>query len=292
MVNPAAAFVVPSPGDPLSTFSPLIEEVGRSGARLVGAAAALTDDQVRAPSALPSWTRGQVLVHLARSADAYTWLLRSARGHPDPGSRPNTAPPDPAETRAESGAELAADVRHSLVCFVEEAGSTPSDAWNRLVTALAGWRHPAWFTLRRCLRELETHHVDLRCGYRTADWPASYVRWALDDTLATLKARRFPLGSAEAVDLGHRWELTPGGPAVSAPGHVLLGSPAARPAPARTCRSRRPGRNRPPPAGAAHATPDGYGRGQRAQAPRAMPYGLVDRARTGVHPVPSRALYH
>ncbi|MET9251882.1 hypothetical protein [Nonomuraea sp. NPDC003709] len=44
----------------------------------------------------------------------------------------------------------------------------------------------------------------------------------------TLTARRFPIGSAEAVDLGHQWELTPGRPEISAPGHTLLGWLASR----------------------------------------------------------------
>ncbi|MFC5827649.1 maleylpyruvate isomerase family mycothiol-dependent enzyme [Nonomuraea insulae] len=225
----------------------LVEEVTRSSARLVGAAAGLSDDQVRAPSALPAWTRG--LRHVARSADAYTWPLRSARGCPQPGSRPNTVPPP---GTAEGAAELAADVRLSLERLAEEARALPADAWDRLVTALAGWRHPAWFTLWRCLRELETHHLDLRHGYRTADWPASYVMWALDGTLATLKAQQFPIGSAEAVDLGHRWELTPGGPSVAADGHVLLGWLAGRTA--------GPGENLPiPPAWPQPPTP-GWGR--------------------------------
>ncbi|MEO3874780.1 maleylpyruvate isomerase family mycothiol-dependent enzyme [Nonomuraea sp. B12E4] len=205
---------------PEEAVSGLAEEVARSGTRLIRAAAALTDAEVHALSGVPPWTRGQVLVHVARSADAYTWLLRSARECSQPGGRPDPAPPP---GNAETSAQLAADLRLSLERFLEEVRTMPADAWTRLVTALAGWRHPAWFTLWRCLRELETHHLDLRCGYRTADWPASYVTWALDDTLATLKAQRFPLGSAEAVDLGRRWGLTPGGPAIAAAGHVLLG---------------------------------------------------------------------
>lgn len=159
-------------------------------------------------------------MHVARSADAYTWLLRSARGRARLGARPEPAsPPD----NAADATHLATDLRLSLERFVGEATMMPADAWDRLVTALTGWRHPAWFILWRCLRELETHHLDLCCGYRTADWPTSYVTWALEDTFATLKAQRFGLSSAEAVDLGRRWELMPGGPAVAADGHVLLG---------------------------------------------------------------------
>ncbi|MFD1933471.1 hypothetical protein ACFSKW_18600 [Nonomuraea mangrovi] len=115
---------------------------------------------MRAPSALPTWTRGHVLAHLARSANA---------------------------------------------------------------------------CLYRCWREVETHHVDLDAGYRTADWPAAYVSWALDDTLTSLAARSFPVGRVEAVDLGRSWTVSPTGPAVAGSGHALLGwlswrAPCAPPA--------------------------------------------------------------
>ena len=39
----------------------------------------LTDDQAREPSLLPGWTRGHVLTHLARNADAMVNLLTWAR---------------------------------------------------------------------------------------------------------------------------------------------------------------------------------------------------------------------
>ena len=35
----------------------------------------LTDDQAREPSLLPGWSRGHVLTHLARNADAMVNLL-------------------------------------------------------------------------------------------------------------------------------------------------------------------------------------------------------------------------
>ncbi|MER5808278.1 maleylpyruvate isomerase N-terminal domain-containing protein [Streptomyces sp. NPDC002033] len=47
--------------------------------RLHGAVATLTDDDVRAPSLLPGWTRAHVLTHIARSADSRTRLLTAAR---------------------------------------------------------------------------------------------------------------------------------------------------------------------------------------------------------------------
>jgi maleylpyruvate isomerase len=47
--------------------------------RLLTSAAALDDDAVRGPSLLPGWTRGHVLTHLARNADA---LLEVLAGRP------------------------------------------------------------------------------------------------------------------------------------------------------------------------------------------------------------------
>ncbi|ADI12547.1 hypothetical protein SBI_09429 [Streptomyces bingchenggensis BCW-1] len=98
----------------------------------------------------------------------------------------------------------------------------PTERWPTLVTALAGWRHPAWYTLHRARRELETHHVDLNLGYTTTDWSTSYVIWALDDTIATLTARDFPIARIEATDLDRSWTLAPTVPAATGPGHALL----------------------------------------------------------------------
>lgn len=99
----------------------------------------------------------------------------------------------------------------------------PVERWDTLVTALAGWQHPAWYTLHRCWRELETHHVDLNVGYRPSDWPTAYVTWALDDTLPALAARDFPLSRVDAPDLGRCWTLSPTGATLTGPGHALLG---------------------------------------------------------------------
>ncbi len=43
--------------------------------RLMTTAAALTDEQARAPSLLPGWTRGHVITHIARNADSLGNLL-------------------------------------------------------------------------------------------------------------------------------------------------------------------------------------------------------------------------
>ncbi|MFD8542764.1 hypothetical protein [Streptomyces sp. NPDC059649] len=87
---------------------------------------------------------------------------------------------------------LVADLTGSLDLLLDEAAAMPVEGWTALVPALAGWRHPAWFTLPRCRRELETHHVDLKFGYSTANWTAECATWALDDTLTALTGPHFP----------------------------------------------------------------------------------------------------
>ncbi|MGD3106149.1 maleylpyruvate isomerase N-terminal domain-containing protein [Streptomyces sp. YGL11-2] len=144
----------------------LIDDVVRSSSRLTRAVAGRTDAELRAPSQREGRTRGHVLAHVAHSADAYVWLLCLARTGAEPGPRGDAAAlaRAMAETAALPAVELVAEVRGCLERFVAEAREMPAAAWDGMVTALAGWRHPAWYTLRRCLRELETHHLDLDVG--------------------------------------------------------------------------------------------------------------------------------
>ncbi|MFJ8624863.1 maleylpyruvate isomerase family mycothiol-dependent enzyme [Kitasatospora sp. NPDC093550] len=223
------------PADPTrAELAALLAEVRASAGHLTATLDGLTDRQAREPSALPDWSRAQVITHLARSADAYRRLLTRAGTGVESGPRADAAAPARAlrEGADRGAAELVADLRRSLDGMFEAAAAMPEDRWSVLVPALAGWRHPAWFTLHRARREFETHHVDLNLGRGPADWPAGYVTWALDATAATLGARDFPVARLEAVDLGRAWTLGAAGPVVSGPGHVLLAWLAGRgPAP-------------------------------------------------------------
>ncbi|GHE03061.1 maleylpyruvate isomerase family mycothiol-dependent enzyme [Streptomyces alanosinicus] len=200
-------------------------DVVRSGERLVQTAAALSDAALQAPALLPGWTRGHVLAHVAHSVDAYVWLLRLAHTGQEPAPRADAAALSAAVERdaALSTARLTARLQGSLDRFAGLAQATPAPVWDRLVPALAGWLHPARYLLLRCLRELETHHLDLGLGHGTEQWPDAYVSWALEDTLATLRAQGFPLASVRAVDLGRSWSPAAEGPSVAGAGHQVLG---------------------------------------------------------------------
>ena len=49
-----------------------------STARLFETLEVISDLDVTRPSELPDWTVGHVLTHLARNADSFSWILRSA----------------------------------------------------------------------------------------------------------------------------------------------------------------------------------------------------------------------
>ncbi|GAA2376776.1 maleylpyruvate isomerase N-terminal domain-containing protein [Streptomyces cuspidosporus] len=119
-------------------------------------------------------------------------------------------------------AEFIADLRDSLDRMLDEAAAMPADRCPTLVTALAGWRHPAWYTFHRARRELVVHHRDLKHSYTTHGWPTGYVTWAPDETAASLAARNFPEARFEATDLDRSWTLAPTGPTATGPGHALL----------------------------------------------------------------------
>ncbi|MFG2844523.1 maleylpyruvate isomerase family mycothiol-dependent enzyme [Kitasatospora sp. NPDC048296] len=205
-------------------FAGLLEAVRASAERLGASVGTLTDREAREPSPLPGWSRGHVLTHLARSADAYRWMLAVARTDTPAGPRADSAE---LERRLREGAErgagaLVTDLRGSLDGLLADAAALPAERRAVLVAALAGWRHPAWYLLWRAWRELEVHHVDLNLGYSARSWPEAFVRRALEESVAALAARRVAVARIEAEDLGRTWTLGEQGPVVRGPGHALL----------------------------------------------------------------------
>src|SRR5690625_6139352 len=61
--------------DPASVLDAVEEATGR----LLRTASQVRPDQIGGPSLLPGWTRGHVLAHMSRSAEAMVRLLEGAR---------------------------------------------------------------------------------------------------------------------------------------------------------------------------------------------------------------------
>jgi maleylpyruvate isomerase len=160
--------------------------------RLIRNAGALTDEQVAEDSLLPGWTRGHVLTHIARNADALRNLLIWARtGVETPAYASQQAREDDIEAGASrTAAELAADVSRSAEAFLITAADLPVAARLARVSILGAEDFPAALVLTRRLVEVELHYTDLGCGYRRADWPAAFATMDLPEPMRTFRSTR------------------------------------------------------------------------------------------------------
>jgi maleylpyruvate isomerase len=159
--------------------------------RMWRSASQLTEADCRAPSLLPGWSRGHVLVHWAGNADGQTRMLEAAMR----GEVAAQYPGGDAQREAdiETGSARPArlilwDVR-AAVDRVEDAWRRmPPEAWSRPTDARIGPR-PAWQSVWARWRETEIHHVDLDVGYTHDHWPAEFVRLMLPRVVPTLGTR-------------------------------------------------------------------------------------------------------
>jgi maleylpyruvate isomerase len=170
----------------------LSDQIDDANQRLLGTARILTDPDVREPSLLPGWTRGHVLTHLCRGADALRTLLAGARAGEDrPAYASEQARADAIEKGAgRSAKDLAADLAGSAMALRTIARGLPGEAWQYQVRIPGGARIPAAGLLTRRLAEVELHHADLGRGYGPADWPASFVSLDLAEPMRGQRAER------------------------------------------------------------------------------------------------------
>ena len=137
----------------------------------------LSEADLHASSRLPDWTRGHVLCHLARNADALGNLLESARTGEQIYAYPSR------EQRAAdiaAGADRPLDVQAADIVEAHEAFRDRAERitdWDVTVIRMAGDSGiPAWWVPLLRLGEVEIHHLDLDTGYDIAQWPPVWVR--------------------------------------------------------------------------------------------------------------------
>ncbi|HWU08998.1 MAG TPA: maleylpyruvate isomerase family mycothiol-dependent enzyme [Streptomyces sp.] len=146
-----------------------LEAVREATDRLLSATGTMDDGAVAEPSLLPGWSRGHVLAHLSRNADALVNVLQG---------RPMYANSETRDADIERGASrpLAgqlADLRASGAAFLA-AAEAPTD-WSRTVTLRNGVTDSASRIPFRRWAEVELHHVDLGVGYGLEDLPEEFV---------------------------------------------------------------------------------------------------------------------
>jgi maleylpyruvate isomerase len=165
----------------------VLTQLEQSAARLEATLAGLTEQQARGASQLPDWSRGHVVTHLSRNADAVRRLalgvLTGAPATMYPGG------PEARNAAIEEGADrpvelLVADQHFTGERLLTELRRLPDDALDTPVT----WRKPATARDLATMRwkEIEIHHLDLDLGYTAADWPREFVEATLNAELAAL----------------------------------------------------------------------------------------------------------
>ncbi|MFC9797024.1 maleylpyruvate isomerase family mycothiol-dependent enzyme [Streptomyces sp. NPDC127584] len=192
--------------------------------RLLSAAGSLDNAAGAEPSRLPGWTRGHVLAHVARNADALVNVLRGLPMYPDAATRD-------ADIERDSGRPLdvqLADLRATADRF-QALGAEPAD-WSRTVELRNGVLDSASRIPFRRWAEVDLHHVDLGVGYELEDLPEEFT----DRETAFLADRFAGLESVPATSLraddGREWKTggTSGGVAVTGPAAEILGWLAGR----------------------------------------------------------------
>ena len=206
----------------LPPWDSLLGWVAEGQQRTEGAAAGLDDARLREPSRLAGWSRGHILSHLARNADALVNLLAWARTGVE--SR-MYATADAREEGINAGAdrdvaEQLADLTASGSRFLRAAEAVPEARRSFCVLSAQGRRIPAHEVPWLRVREVWLHLVDLDAGYDIDAVPDA-IAWALvTDVAGWMRSRITATVDLEVDDCG-TVRLGPG-PSASA---IIAGRP-------------------------------------------------------------------
>jgi maleylpyruvate isomerase len=177
----------------------LSDQTDQATQRVLDAARAITEPDLRVPSLLEGWTRAHVLAHLARSADAMRRLLAGVRSGQD---RPAYASAqarqaDIEESAARPAKDLMNDLADSAMALRTVVRQLPGDRWQVRVRILDSAPFPAAQLLTRRLVEVELHHCDLGIGYGAERWPIAFTAMELPEPMRSQRQDR--LGYPESA---------------------------------------------------------------------------------------------
>lgn len=160
--------------------------------RLVVAVEGMSEEEAAGPSLLPGWTRGHVITHVARNADALRNLLYWAwTGVETPAyRRASQREADIEEGAGRAVDDLRDDLAESAEAFAAEAEMLSDAAWRHDVRMFDGPVFSAALILPRRLTEVELHHTDLGLGYKAADWTPRFAALRLPEPMASWREER------------------------------------------------------------------------------------------------------
>ena len=178
---------------PALLVTQVLAEVASAQRRVEAVVRLMHDAEVPEDSALPGWTRGHVLTHLARNADSQTGMLEGAARDEIVDQYPGGDAQRNGDIEAGAGrplAEIAIDLADGHERFLAAADAMTDDAWGRRTRPRAGER-PAWATVWARWREVEVHLVDLGLGPESlaSHVSAAFVEAFLPGETAQLPSR-------------------------------------------------------------------------------------------------------
>ncbi|MEU6013291.1 maleylpyruvate isomerase family mycothiol-dependent enzyme [Streptomyces sp. NPDC047515] len=186
-----------------------LEALREATDRLLSATGKSDDASLAQPSRLLGWSRGHVVAHLSRNADALVNVLQGRPMYADSETRDRDIERD--ATRPKAG--QLADLAESAARFAA-AASAPAD-WSRTVTLRNGVTDSASRVPFRRRIEVELHHVDLDIGYELEDLPDEFVAREIDFLAERFGGHPAVMSTAVADDKGRVW--TTGGGAEGGP---------------------------------------------------------------------------
>lgn len=199
-----------TPADLPAPIAAQLAALHDSDRRLVRTVDSLTEEEWRAPSLLPDWTRAHVIAHLALNAEGFAGALEGIDQGIDVPIYPSEAARD-TEIVALAQRETA-EVRERLFAattrFREAVEALIGSQWDRSVLRLP--EGPAWPaadlpSTRR--REVEIHHADLGTTYTHLEWPTDFSRDLLDQVSGDHAAADSDRFAISAIDLDARWTV-------------------------------------------------------------------------------------
>jgi maleylpyruvate isomerase len=207
--------------------SDAIDAMTASTRTLQRSIADLNDEQAREPSLLPDWSRGHVLTHVARNADALhnlvTWAATGVE-------TPMYTSQEQRRADIEAGAgrpaaDLIRDVAQSHESLLTAMGEVPDDGWETPVRWGKEGRETTAALVPKLRRvEVEVHHVDLDLDYTLAHFPSDFVLAMLNRSAKDLSDRDdLPGFVLVGNDNEGRWTVGEGGPEITGTPPSLLG---------------------------------------------------------------------
>jgi maleylpyruvate isomerase len=215
--------------DPTATLNTDIRTnlaaVDRHTQLLLATARSLDPGSIGDPSLCPGWTRGHILTHIARNADALLTLVTNATTG---SSTPMYASPEAREADIEAGAgrplaEQVADVESSATRFAEGAAALTDELSDVPLLARNNTKVKAGYLPFMRVREVVLHHLDLDAGFGFADVDGEVALVLLQDTVRRLRHNSETPSMSIRTDEGDVWSIGDGRPIVSGTRAAILG---------------------------------------------------------------------